>query len=75
MSIEHKRKIDWTRTSLHVAQLVWGLGTYIALMVGIAWVAVHVGGDSKGSIAFFSALGSAWLNWMVFMGVERKYGN
>jgi Na+/proline symporter len=69
------RKIDWLKSSRQLALAVWGMATYIALLGGAIWLAVNLGGQRPAMVATVAVVFSSWLNWLVFMSIERRYNN
>ena len=75
MSTEQKRKIDWTLTLKKFASGAWGIGTYLALLVGAGWLAVATGGQNAWQIAFGAVFFATWVNFMAFVTIERSSTN
>ena len=69
---EQEHKIDWFKSYANVALGVWGIATYLALLAGIAWVALAVSGESRASIAVLAVLNTTCVHWMIFASIERK---
>lgn len=69
------RKIDWQKSSRLLAQMVWGVGTYVALLFGVAWLSVAVGGSKPASVAVVAVVNCTLFHWIVFTVIERKSDN
>lgn len=72
---QQTRRIDWLKSSRQLALAVWGMATYFGLLVGAIWLAVTLGGQRSPMVATVAVLSSTWLNWMVFMSIERRHNN
>ena len=68
-------RIDWPRASRNVALGLWGAGTYIGLLAGIAWLAATAGDPNPQMAATLAVIGSTLANLIVFAAVECGYRN
>jgi len=66
-----KRKIDWIVSLKKFATGTWGIGTYIALLMGAAWLAVAMGGQNAWQIAFGAVSFTTTVNFIGFMAIEH----
>ncbi len=69
------RKIDWQKSSRLLAQMIWGVGTYLALLFGVAWLSAAVGGSKPSSVAVVAVLNCTMFHWLVFTVIEHKSNN
>jgi len=51
--------------------MVWGVGTYLGVLIGIACLAA-AGSSGKASVALFAVFYSTAFHWLVFTVIERK---
>ncbi len=70
-----RRRIDWFKSYANLALGVWGLGTYFALLGGLAWLAAATGGSNPKLVAVMAVLNATWLNWVLFAAIERRTRN
>lgn len=67
---QHQR-INWIKSAANVALGIWGVATYLAVLAGIAWVAVKIGHPSLKMSALMAVVLSTFMHWAVFAGIER----
>lgn len=72
MSNEQEQKIDWTKSLKQFATVVWGISTYLALLIGAALLAVAAGGKHPVAVAIAAVFNATWINWMAFTAIERR---
>ena len=70
-STEQRPKVNWLKSLTNLALLTWGLGTYFAVLAACAWFAVAVGGDKPNHVAVMAVGGATWINWLIYIGLER----
>lgn len=71
----HNQRIDWTKSLTKIATYIWGVGTYLGLMVAVAWFAIRVGDKSPWFMTLTTVWFSTWINWMVFLALDRSSDN
>ncbi len=64
-------RIDWPRALRNVALGLWAMGTYVALLGGIAWLAVAAGDPSPRMVATLAVIGTSFANLILFAAIER----
>jgi hypothetical protein len=69
------RNIDWTKSLKKFASVVWGIGTYLGLLVAVAWFAIATGNKSPWQMTLTTVWLSTWLNWMAFLALDRSSNN
>ena len=63
--------VMWSKSLLKLAQCVWGVATYLALLAAAGVMAFQIGGDKPALVAVFAVLFATSFNWMVFGMVEH----
>ncbi len=69
------RKINWFKSYANLALGVWGLATYLAVLVAIAWVACAITGGNPQAIALVAVSSASLVNWALFAAIERRTRN
>jgi len=64
-------RIDWPRALRNLALGLWAMATYVALLGGIAWLAVAAGDPSPRMVATLAVIGTSFANLILFAAIER----
>jgi len=71
MNEKRRYGILWSTSFLSFAQFVWGLATYVAMLLGAMVLAVRLGNDNSIATAVVAVLVVTGMNWIVFVMIEH----
>jgi len=72
MSEQQHRRIDWSTSFRKFAAEAWAVGTYVGLLIAAAVMAVIIGNNHPGVVAFLAVANTTFLHWIVFLSIERR---
>ncbi|HNQ90989.1 MAG TPA: hypothetical protein PKM73_20430 [Verrucomicrobiota bacterium] len=70
-SSQQNDRIHWPNSLRNLALGLWAMGTYVALLGGIAWLAVAAGDPSPRMVATLAVIGTSFANLILFAAIER----